>query len=88
MGGQFQSLALLAIRKAVKLEPDVTKIPEYLELQGIIELSVGKYDHAVQSFLKAAEVLNDNSSLLNQVKFRELSERINASIEETKNKKT
>ena len=88
MGNQSQSLALLAIRKAVELEPDIKKIPEYLELQGNIELSVGKHDHAVQSFLKAAELLNENSSLIKHAKFRELSERINASIEEAKNEKT
>jgi hypothetical protein len=42
MGGQFQSLALFDIRKAVKIEPEEKKRPQYLELQGQIELSLGK----------------------------------------------
>lgn len=56
MAEQFQSLALVAIRKAVRIEPDEQNVAKYLELQGHIELSIGKKDLAIKSFNSALKI--------------------------------
>ena len=50
MGCQFKGLALVSIRRVVDLEPDIKKIPEYLELEGHIESSIGKLEIALKTF--------------------------------------
>lgn len=61
MASQYQSLALVAIRKAVKYEPDEKKIPKYLELQGHIEASIGKNELAIESFKSALKIIKKYS---------------------------
>ena len=77
MGNQMHSLALVAIRKAVKMQPDEEKVPEYLELQGNIEESIGKTELALKTFRLAIEIINkfDNKN------FKILKNRIVESID-------
>ena len=82
MGGRFQSLALIAIRKAVELEPNEKKIPEYLELQGQIESSIGKNDLALQSFQKAIKIISENRAQFTRHEIAELEKSILEAIKE------
>ena len=82
IGSQDKSLALLAIRKAINLEPNEKKIPEYLELQGHIESSIGKLDLALQSFHRAIKIMRENRALFNRKETAELERRILEAIEE------
>jgi tetratricopeptide (TPR) repeat protein len=88
MGGQFHSLALVAIRKAVDIEPNIEKVPAYLELQGHIESNIGKNEIALQSFQRAVQIMSENSDLFLAKESKELSERIKAAIEEMKSVET
>ena len=80
MGGQFQSLALLAIRKAVEIEPEENKLPQYLELQGQIELSLGKKERALESFKQARKILKKYLVLSNNNKRKKLANRMDEAI--------
>ena len=82
MGGQFQSHALIAIRKAIELEPDKLKIPKYLELQGHIESSIGKIDLALQSFQRAKQIIKDNPKLFTSAEASDLEKRISKAIDD------
>lgn len=81
MASQFHSLALETIRNAVKIEPDERKIANYLELQGHIEISIGKSDLALKSFKLALEIIEkySNNELIG------LKKNIIKSIKEIKN---
>ena len=82
MGGQFQSHALITIRKAIELEPDKLKIPKYLELQGRIELSIGKIEMALDSFQRAKQIIRDNPKLFTSSEAFELEKRIISAVNE------
>ena len=88
MGGQFQSLALVAIRKAVELEPDIKKVPKYLELQGHIESSIGKLDIAMQTFQSAIEIIEKNNSSFLDKESKGLGKRLQEALEEINSKTT
>jgi tetratricopeptide (TPR) repeat protein len=88
MRDQFQSLALLAIRKAVELEPNQKKIPEYLELQGHIESGIGKVDLAVQTFQSAVKIIDENPASFSNVESKDLRRRLYAALEEITSKET
>ena len=88
MGGQFQSLALLAIRKAVDLEPDLNKLPSYLELQGHIEDNLGKKELALQSFIRAKEIIEKNPINFTTEESKKLYSNILSSIEKINIEKT
>ena len=88
MGGQFQSLALVAIRKAVELEPDIKKVPKYLELQGHIESSIGKLDIAMQTFQSAIGIIEKNNSSFLDKESKGLSKRLQEALEEINSKTT
>ena len=88
MGDQFHSLALMAIRKAVDIEPDIEKVPGYLELQGHIESSIGKNEMALQSFQRAVQIMSVNPGLFLSKESKKLSERIEAAITEMKSLET
>ncbi len=82
MGSQFHSLALVSIRKAVKLEPDIKQIPKYLELEGHIESSIGKKDMALQSFLRAVKIIKEKQKLFLSSESKDLEKRIVLAIKE------
>ena len=42
MANQSPDLALIAVRRAINIESDKTKLSEYLELQKNIELAIGR----------------------------------------------
>jgi tetratricopeptide (TPR) repeat protein len=88
MGDQFHSLALLAIRKAVDIEPDIEKVPAYLELQGHIESSIGKIEMALRSFQRAVQIISENPELFHSKESKKLGERIKAAIAEMKTLET
>lgn len=88
MGGQFQSLALIAIQKAIDLEPDIKKLPGYLELQGHIENSLGKRELALKSFMRAKEIIAGNANQFTSEESKKLYHNILESIDEIKTKKT
>ena len=88
MGGQFQSLALVAIRKAVELEPDIKKVPKYLELQGHIESSIGKLNIAMQSFQSAIEIIEKNDSSFLDKESKDLNKRLQEALEDINAKAT
>ena len=80
MGGQFQSHALLAIRKAVEIEPEESKLPQYLELQGQIELSLGKIERALESFKRARKIIEKYLVHSNNNEQKKLAHRIDEAI--------
>ena len=84
MGGQFQGVALVSIRKAVDLEPDIEKIPKYLELQGHIESSIGKMELASKSFKQAIKIIRGNPSSFKSKESKALENRIHEALEEIK----
>jgi len=86
MGGQSQSLALIAIRRAIELEPNKILIPKYLEFQGHIESSIGKNDQALKSFQRATEIMRDNPELFTSPETTELQKRMIKEIKELNNK--
>lgn len=86
MGSQFQSFALINIRKAVELESTTNKIPMYLELQGHIESSIGKKESALTSFRRAIKIIKDNPSLFTIDESEELEQRLNEAIENINSK--
>jgi tetratricopeptide (TPR) repeat protein len=51
--------ALLAIRKAIELEPNKKVLPKYLEYQGEIELSMGEKDRALASLKTALNIIEN-----------------------------
>lgn len=86
MGGQFQSHALIAIRKAIELEPDKLQIPKYLELQGHIESSIGKIALALDSFQRAKQIIRDNPKLFTSAEASELEKGIISAIKQLNSK--
>ena len=86
MAGEFQSLALVAIQKAVELEPNLKLIPKYLELQAQIESSVGKWDQALQTFQRATGILRNNPNLFDTQDSKAIEKRILEAIEEINSK--
>jgi tetratricopeptide (TPR) repeat protein len=88
MGGQFQSLALVSIRKAVELEPVLEKVPAYLELQGHIESGIGKFELAKSSFQEALKIIADNPSAFNSKESQELRVRLKDSVDEIRKNET
>ena len=88
MGGQFQGLALVSIRRAIKLEPDLKKIPAYLELEGHIESSIGKLDIALKTLQRALEIINDNPREFNSVESQELRIRLQDAVGKIENTET
>ena len=88
MGGQFQGLALVSIRRAVDLEPDIKRIPAYLELEGNIESSIGKFEIALKTFQRALEIMYDNPREFVSVENQELKIRLLDALEKLKNTET
>ena len=82
MGGQYQSLALVAIRKAIELEPNKMLVPKYLELQGHIQSSIGKIGLALQSFQRAKQIIKGNPKLFTSAEASDLEKRISKAIDE------
>jgi tetratricopeptide (TPR) repeat protein len=78
MAKQFHGLALDTIRKAVEIEPDEEKVPQYLELQGNIELSIGKKQLALKTFKSAKTLINK----LQKLDLTKIERRIDESIME------
>ena len=86
MGGQFQGLAHVSIRKAIEMEPALEKIPVYLELQGHIESGIGKFELAKRSFQKALKIIADNPRAFNSNESQELETRLQNAVNEIKQK--
>ena len=77
-------IALVSIRKAIGLEPNIEKVPQYLELQGHIESSIGELELAVHSFQRAIKIITDNPGVFNKRESKELERRLNEAVEEKK----
>lgn len=81
-------LALVAIRRAVKSEPDEIKLPKYLELQGHIESELGKTKLAMQTFYAALKIIEKYKPHFNFGENKDLKDRILSAINEIQIKGT
>jgi tetratricopeptide (TPR) repeat protein len=76
-----RDFALLAIRKAIELEPNSKILPKYLEYQSEIELSIGEKDRAFESLTAALNIIENYHYEFTTEQGRLLKNRIRQSIE-------
>lgn len=82
MANMSPDLALVAIRRSVKYESDEKILPKFLELQGRIELDLGKSDLAIQTFFYAQKIIVENPEYFKNGDTKDLKERIGSAINE------
>jgi hypothetical protein len=88
MGNISPDLALVAIRRAVRYEPNEINLPKYMELQGHIESQLGKPELASATFFNALKIIDKNSINYQVGETKALKDRILSAINEIQNRET
>lgn len=80
--GQMRTDAIYSINRAIKLEPNQSKIPEYLELKGFIEKDISRVSESRATFEKALQFIDEHPQVCVGAKYEELKKRLEVELED------
>lgn len=79
--GEIRTDAIYSINRAIKLEPDKSRIPEYLELKGHIQKRIGREDESSATFEEALLYIKQHPQFCSGPSFKVLLHRIEKELE-------